>query len=140
MHKYKNIVLSASILCCVSIGNIAQASSTECKNNTGCEKKFCEIERQITIAKDHNNEEKLRGLNIALIESKSNCSDESLIEELTSKADEIKEDILEHEKDLKEAKYDQKEDKILKYNNKIAEDNLELKQIESELATMQNKS
>lgn len=106
----------------------------------GCEKKFCEIERQITIAKDNSNNSKLKGLNIALKEARANCSNESLIQDLTSEAEEIKQNILQYEQDLKEAQDDKKADKIIKYKNKIAEEKRDLKQVEAELSKMQKKS
>lgn len=126
----------------MSIGNvgIAQASPLECEKYIGCEKKVCEIERQINIAKNKSNERKLSGLNIALDKTQSNCSNESIVEDLLSKIEEIEEDILDYEDDLEEAIEDEKADKILKYNNKIAREKQELKHVESELATMQKES
>ena len=136
MYKYKKISLLVFTCFCVNISTV-QASSIECKDRIGCEKRFCEIERQIKIAKEYGNERKLKGLNIALSESKSNCSDESIIKALNSKIDDIQDDILKYENDLKEAIEYKKENKILKYNNKIEEKKLKLKRLESELSTMQ---
>lgn len=136
---YKKIYLSVSIFCCVMSGNItiAQASSLECENYAGCERKFCEIQKQITIAKENDNERRLNGLNIAFKEAKSNCSDESIVADLLLQIDETEEDILAYEQDLKEAEYNNKKDKVLKYNNKITEEKLELQQLKNKLSTLQ---
>ncbi|UJF21190.1 DUF1090 domain-containing protein [Shewanella sp. OMA3-2] len=139
MSRYRNIFLLATVLGYASISNIADASSLNCDSYIGCERKFCEIEKQISIAKGNNNQTKLAGLNIALTESRAHCSNKSIIEDLISEADEIKQDILEYEQDLKEAQASQKTDKILKYTNKIAEKNVKLQDVETKLSVMQKK-
>jgi hypothetical protein len=122
----------------VLLGGIQTASafSLECSEYKGCERKFCEIEKQITIAKNKGYSEKVKGLNIALEESKSNCSVKSLKDELNSKISEVEDDILEYESDLKEAKEDEKPEKIKKYNDKIAEKKIKLKSLKAELKVL----
>jgi len=137
MKKLFNV--SSLIISSVLFGGIqiASASSLKCEEFKGCERKFCEIEKQITIAKSKGNTDKVEGLQIALKESKSTCSNESLIEDLTSEMSEVKEKILEYEDDLKEAKDDEKPEKIKKYTDKIAEEKNKLKQLEAELKELQ---
>ncbi|WP_022940939.1 DUF1090 domain-containing protein [Psychromonas hadalis] len=124
LFKVSPLIISAAVL-----GNIkiTFASSLECKEYIGCEKKLCEIEKQITIAESKDNNAKVDGLNIALKASKSNCSTKSLVEDLISEISEVKEEILEYENDLKKAKDDEKPKKTRKYNDKIAEEKIKVK-------------
>ena len=136
MNKLFNV--SSLIVSAVLLGNIqiAFASSLECEEYIGCERKFCEIESQIIIAKSKGNDDKIDGLNIALKESKSSCSTKSLMEDLISEITEVKEEILEYENDLKEAVADEKPSKIKKYNDKIAKEKIKLEQLETELKAL----
>jgi vacuolar-type H+-ATPase subunit I/STV1 len=122
----------------VLLGGIqtALAFSLDCSEYKGCERKFCEIEKQITIAKSKENSEKVKGLNIALKKSKSNCSVKSLKDELTSKISEVENEILGYENDLKEAKEDEKPKKIKKYNDKITDEKIKLESLKAELKAL----
>ena len=136
MNKLFNV--SSLIVSAVLLGNIqiAFASSLECEEYIGCERKFCEIESQITIAKIKGNNDKIDGLKIAFKESKSSCSTKSLMEDLISEITEIQEEILEYENDLKEAVADEKPNKVSKYNDKIAKEKIKLEQLEAELKVL----
>ena len=138
MNKLFNF--SSLIVSAVLLGNIqiAFASSLECQEYIGCERTFCEIESQITIAKSKRNNDKIDGLNIALKESKSSCSTKSLMEDLISEMTEIKEEILEYENDLKEAVSDDKPNKVRKYNDKIAKEKIKFEQLEAEFTALKH--
>jgi len=127
--------VSTLFISSVLLGGIqtASASSLECSEYKGCERKFCEIEKQITIAKSKGNSSKVNGLNIALGESKLNCSVKALMDELISEISEVEKEILEYESDLKEAVEDEKLKKIRKYNDKIAEEKIKLKSLKTEV-------
>ena len=137
MNKFFNF--SPLIISSILLGNMAIASESaiECSEYIGCEKKYCEIERQITIAKSKNNDDKVEGLQIALKKSQSTCSIKSLIDDLRTEISEVKEEILEYEGGLKEAKDDEKPKKIKKYTDKILEEKEELKLLEEELNILQ---
>ena len=115
---------------------LASASTLECEKYVGCERKFCEIEQQIVIASSEDNQAKVEGLKIALNQSKSICTNESLIEDLTSEISEVKEEIREYESDLLEAQNDKKSEKVKKYVDKIAEEKQKLSQLTQELNTL----
>lgn len=133
LFKVSSLIVSAVLL-----GNIqiAFASSFECEEYIGCEKKICEIEHKIAIAKSKGNNNKVYGLSIALKESKSNCSNQSLLEDLVYEIEEVKEEVLEYEDDLKEAIADEKPDKVRKYNDKIEKEKIKLKKLEAELKAL----
>ncbi|MEC6795503.1 DUF1090 domain-containing protein [Photobacterium sp. S4TG1] len=131
----KTFNISSLFIASVLLGYIqtASASTLECGEYTGCQRKFCEIEKQITIAESKGNSDKVDGLKIALRESKSHCDVGMLKDELASDISDVNEEILEYENDLKEAKLENKPDKIIKYNNKIAEENIKLDKLQAEL-------
>lgn len=112
------------------------ASPLDCSAKTGCEKKSCEIERQIDIAKENGNEHKLAGLNIALDEVNKYCTDENIKDDLKEEIEELNEEIAEDNSDLIEAKQDQKADKIEKYQRKIEEKQQEIEDLKKELMSI----
>ena len=115
---------------------IAVIASTDCSYLNGCEKKFCEMERQLEIARKKDNERKADGLKKALEEAKENCTDKSLREDLSKEMEEVKEEIAEYESDLEEAKEYGKRDKVHKYQEKIEEEKKKIKHLENELSDL----
>ncbi|WP_244363897.1 DUF1090 domain-containing protein [Pseudoalteromonas sp. K222D] len=129
--KYKVIPTTAGILFMLSSTPVA--SSLACSDLTGCEKKFCEIESQLTIAKEHGNKYKIEGLKKALHAAKANCSEKILKEDLIEKINDANNDIAEYEEDLLDAKQAGKSDKVSKYQKKITAEKLKLKHLKDEL-------
>lgn len=138
MNKKRYNLLLVTCLTGLLIGTLtAQASSAlDCNNYSGCEKKFCEIEKQLTIAQNKKVRHKVAGLNKALKEAKSNCTDEALKKDLAEKIDEIQGNISEYEIELKEATGNNKSDKVIKYKQNILEEELKLKQLRAEFLTI----
>ncbi len=113
----------------------AQASATlDCRDQVGCAQKTCEIEKQISIAKENGNEHKLPGLKIALKEVATYCTDADIKDDLKEEIEELNEEMAEDHSDLIEAKQDQKEDKIQKYQRKIAEKEQKIERLKDELS------
>ena len=102
----------------------------------GCEKKFCEIERELKIAQEKENERQANGLRISLKNAREHCTDKGLKENLLEKIDEAKEEIAKYESDLKEAEEYGKTDKIYKYQEKIEEEKIKIKSLNDELSTL----
>ncbi len=111
-------------------------ASSYCSNLKGCEKKFCEIERQLNIAKENNNERRADGLRKSLENAKEHCTDQALREDLIGEIDESQQDIAEYESDLKEAEQYGKKDKVRKYQLKIEEEQNKIKRLEDELSNL----
>jgi peptidoglycan hydrolase CwlO-like protein len=109
------------------------ASLTDCSANVGCDQKSCEIEKQISFAKENGNEHQLKGLNIALEEVNTYCTDENIKDDLKEEIEELNEEIAEDHSDLIEAKQDQKADKVDKYQRKIKEKEQEIEKLKKEL-------
>jgi len=108
-------------------------ASSNCEPLKGCEKKFCEIERQLDISKEKGNERKEEGLKRSLNNAKKNCTNKGLKDDLVEDIRSINEEISEYKTDLKEAEEYRKTDKIRKYQNKIEEEKSKLKYHEDKL-------
>ncbi len=111
-------------------------ASSDCNNLKGCEKKSCEIERQLNIAQEKGNKPKAAGLRTALDNVKEHCTDKGLKEDLSKEIEETQNDITEYESDLKEAEEYGKKDKVRKYQVKIEEKKNKIKRLEEELSNL----
>lgn len=127
-------VASISVLF-VSI-SIPVFASSDCGNLKGCEKKFCEIERQLKIAQEKGNKGKVHGLTRSLENAKEHCTDKGFKEDLVEEIEETNNNIVEYESDLKEAKEYGKKDKVRKYQEKIEEEKNKIKHLEDELSNL----
>ena len=140
MTKKVTVIISASTVTLVGLllisTSIPALASTDCSNLKGCERKFCEIERQLNIAQEKDNERKADGLKKALDEAKEHCTDKGLKDDLVEEIEEVKEEIVEYESDLKKAKKYGKTDKVRKYQEKIEEEKNKIKHLEDELSNL----
>ncbi len=111
-------------------------ASSDCNNLKGCERKFCEIERQLNIAQEKGNKRKAAGLRKSLDNVKEHCTDNGLKEDLIREIEETQKDKAEYESDLKEAEEYGKKDKVSKYQVKIEEKKNEIKRLGDELSNL----
>ena len=116
--------------------SMAASPSSDCSNLKGCEKKFCEIERQLNIAQEKGNKRKVDGLTKSLEQAKKHCTDKGFREDLVGEIEEAKEEIAEYETDLKEAEEYGKTDKVRKYQEKIEEEKSKITSLEHELSNL----
>ncbi|NRD75798.1 DUF1090 domain-containing protein [Shewanella sp. VB17] len=122
---------------CVFLGAASHVYAADCNKVKACERKFCEINDQLSIAKSNNNESKVNGLNKALAYAKNNCSTQGLRDEIQNKIDDASDDIEEYQSDLDEAKADNKKDKIEKYQRKMAEKREQISRLKVESAELE---
>ncbi len=134
LSSVSTVALAGLFLFTTSIPVIA---SSNCENLNGCEKKFCEIEKQLKISQEKGNEHKADGLRRALNNSKENCSDKALKDDLIKEIRDEKKEIVEHESDLKEAEQYQEIDKVRKYLNKIEEKEVKINRLEDEISELE---
>jgi len=118
--KYR-IALALTLL---SLSAATQAASL-------CQEKENEILREISYAEKHNNQRRVDGLNKALHEVRTNCSDSKLRADHERKIAGQKEEITERRQDLAEAKEKGDADKISKREHKLKEAEAELKALEA---------
>ncbi|WP_253381813.1 DUF1090 domain-containing protein [unidentified bacterial endosymbiont] len=99
--------------------------------NTLCQQKEQEIQREISYAEKHNNQNRIDGLKKALSEVKDNCTDSKLRADHQKKIAEQQDEIAERRQDLQEAKEKGDADKIAKRERKLQEAQDELKALEA---------
>lgn len=109
-------------------------SLADCSQLKGCDKKYCEIEKQLQIAKDKNNRPQVSGLTKSLDNAKKNCTNAGLKNELSEKIKEANADITEYEDGLQKAKIKGDVKKVTKYQKKIEQKKIEIKGFEKDLA------
>ncbi|MBM3070059.1 DUF1090 domain-containing protein [Enterobacter sp. RHBSTW-00994] len=96
-----------------------------------CMEKEKDIQREITYAEKHNNQNRINGLKKALSEVKANCSDSELRANHQKKIAAQKAEVTERRHDLQEAKEKGDADKITKREKKLKEAQEELNALES---------
>jgi hypothetical protein len=136
MNKLLVASTKASAILLLLLASSHSLASSDCENLKGCEKKSCEIQRQLTIANEAGNERKIDGLTTALKENAENCTYKGLKNDLVEEIEESWEDIAEYKADLQQAEKDGKSEKILKYQAKIAEEESEIMRLEKELSDL----
>ncbi|TBU88183.1 DUF1090 domain-containing protein [Pseudomonas dryadis] len=102
-------------------------------SNPRCAAKEADIEQQIRIAEEAGQSGRVRGLNTALQQVRSHCTDAGLQRELQDKVNEARAEVREREADLREAELDGDADKIAKRQAKLEEARSELQEAEAAL-------
>ncbi|SFN23429.1 Protein of unknown function [Izhakiella capsodis] len=120
--KYCQITVASLFI----LAGVAQASDSLCQQKADA------IRHEIDVAKKHNNQRRINGLERALTEAQSNCSDKMLRsahqEKIAAQRAKVKE--REHELAEEQAKSDDRA-KIEKRERKLTEARAELKKLES---------
>lgn len=133
VSKILTIVLIGLLFISISVPAIALSG---CEYLKGCEKKFCEIERQLKISQKKGNKNKVEGLMRSLKNAKKYCTTKGLKEDLLKEISKVKKEIVEYKSDLMKAKEHGKTDKVRKYQEKIKEEKNKLKLLEEELSDL----
>lgn len=119
--KYKNLLLPG-LLIVVTHSPVYASSDTA----TGCEAKRNDIQKEIEYAREYGRSQRLAGLEKALHELDSHCTDAGLRAEREYKVREKIEKVEERRKDLTEAQAEGRTDKIEKRQRKLEEAQEEL--------------
>ncbi|MFS1861524.1 DUF1090 domain-containing protein [Vibrio lentus] len=112
------------------------AFASDCSKKIGCEKKACEIEMKIEIAKANGYDNKLEGLTDALDKVNTYCTNEELKSELIDDIEDAQEEIVEYKEELQEAQDFNEDDKVAKYQRKISEEKAKVEEYKQELSTL----
>lgn len=112
------------------------AFASDCSKKIGCEKKACEIEMKIEIAKANGYDNKLEGLTDALEQVNTYCTNEELKSELIDDIEDAQEEIVEYKEELQEAQDFNEDDKVAKYKRKISEEKAKVEEYKQELSTL----
>ncbi|ORM95133.1 hypothetical protein HA50_17985 [Pantoea cypripedii] len=98
-----------------------------------CQQKEQDIQREIGMAKQHDNQRRVNGLERALTEVRASCTDEKLKAAHHERIEAQKHDVAERERELKEERQKGNDkEKIAKRERKLEEAQHELKQLEAE--------
>ena len=116
--------------------NVEANAQVNCESLKGCDKKICNLEKDIVIAKKMENNSRVEGLETSLEKVKKHCTDDNLVKDVEDKIDDKKKDLKEHTEDYEEALKENRPEKIEKYKAKMAEDNQEILQLEDELKAL----
>ena len=130
MKKMLRIQILGALL--VSTSAIANTQSS-CDNLTGCKKKVCHIEQDITVAKKMKNKDRIKGLQISLEKVHKYCTNDKLIENLEDKIKDTEKDLQEDRKDYEKALTDNRPDKVKKYKAKMTKENSKIERLRLEL-------
>lgn len=121
----------------LSLATMPTLAADDCSTMKGCERKFCEIQSELTAAKAAGNAFKVAGLTRSLENAKAECSSAGLKSDLQQELKDSEEDLAEYEADLKEAQQDADAEKIAKYQAKMAEERSETDALEQELSELE---
>lgn len=103
--------------------------ATFAQADTLCEQKVQSIQQEIDMAKKHDNQRRVTGLERALTETRANCSDAGLKEAHQEKIKQLENKVAEREQELKQEKAEGNDTKkIAKREKKLAEAQHELKE------------
>ena len=98
-----------------------------------CQQKEQDIQHEIAMAKQHNNQRRVNGLERALTEVHANCSDNKLKASHQARIKAQREKVAERERELKEERQDgDDKEKIAKRERKLEEARQELKKLQAE--------
>lgn len=126
---------SSSILAALLVLGCANPllASEPAKPLTGCAAKQAAIESKLQEAKAHGNANQVAGLQTALDNVKTYCTDASLTQERKQRVLDAEKEVSQREKDLRKAMNKGDAEKIEKRKNKLAEARTELEQAKREL-------
>lgn len=122
-------------LCLAALVAVAPAvaqTQANCSALKGCEQKICEIETQLTMAKQTGNTNQLTGLQMALDNVRASCSDAQMQQGLSTKLAAANQDLVRYQADLQQAERDGKKDKVMQYRKKLEEITSEIKRLKDQ--------
>ncbi|MDI9768739.1 DUF1090 domain-containing protein [Pantoea dispersa] len=98
-----------------------------------CQQKQQDIQREIEMAKQHDNQRRVTGLERALTEVRANCTDEKLKSAHAERIEAQQHKVAERERELQQDRQEGKDqEKIVKRERKLEEARQELKKLQAE--------
>ncbi len=128
---------SLSLIAVLAITPAIAQTQANCSVLKGCEQKFCEIEMQLTMAKQSGNTDQVAGLQMALDNARTSCDDSRLKAALSAKLAEANQDLVLYQADLQQAEQGNQKDKILKYRKKLDEITSEINRLKQQLSQLE---
>lgn len=122
-----------TVLFAITVASLGMMSAAANAAAVTCASKQQSIEEQIQYAQQHNNTHRIAGLQKALSEVKSNCTEAGLRADLQKDVKEKQQKVAERQQELSEAQQTGKTDKISKKEKKLLEAQDELKEAQQAL-------
>ena len=95
------------------------------------------MEIQLNMAKQTGDNNQVAGLQMALDNARTSCSDTRLKDALTAKLAEANQDLVRYQADLQQAEQQGKQDKVMKYKKKLEETTSEIKRLNDQLSQLE---
>ncbi len=131
------VFASLSLVALLAIAPALAQTAASCSALKGCEQKFCEIEMQLTMAKQSGDTHQVAGLQMALDNARTSCDDSRLKDALNAKLAEANQDLVRYQADLQQAEQAGNKDKVLKYRNKLDEVTSKINQLKQQLSQLE---
>ena len=119
------------------IGLLLLAGQAYGSENVGCKARHQAVTEQLAFARAHDNAQQVAGLEQALRNIETHCTDAGLIKEQQEKVAKQKQEVEERLADLQSARVSGKPDKIAKKQVKLEESQAELLEAQRELEALQ---
>ena len=116
----------------LAIPLLAYSALSSATNNSSCAQKAQAIQTQIDYAKRYGNTYRVQGLEKALSEVQTHCTDTGLAADRQQKIADKKRKVTEREQELQAAQQTGKAEKVAKRQQKLAEAQAELKAAQAE--------
>ena len=111
-------------------------SQNNCATLKGCERKLCELNAKLAIAKKAGNQNQIKGVEEAIAQTKKNCTTKTVNKDLDKKVKEKQQKVNERTADLNEAIKDKEsKEKIDKKRKKLNEAKADLNKALTEQKT-----
>ena len=132
-------LLFAPLFLAALVANAPAVAQTQASCNAlkGCEQKFCEMEIQLNMAKQTGDNNQISGVQMALDNARTNCSDTKLKDALTAKLAQANQELVRYQADLQQAELQGKKDKVMKYKKKLEEVTSEIKRLNDQLSQLE---
>ncbi|MDM5076203.1 DUF1090 domain-containing protein [Aeromonas media] len=119
------------------IGLLLLAGQAYGSENVGCKARHQAVTEQLAFARAHDNAQQVAGLEQALRNIETHCTDAGLFEEQQEKVAKQKQEVEERLADLQSARVSGKPDKIAKKQAKLEASQAELLEAQRELEALQ---
>ncbi|MFQ2103003.1 DUF1090 domain-containing protein [Aeromonas rivipollensis] len=119
------------------IGLLLLAGQAYGSENVGCKARHQAVTEQLSFALAHDNAQQVAGLEQALRNIETHCTDAGLVEEQQEKVAKQKQEVEERLADLQSARVSGKPDKIAKKQAKLEASQAELLEAQRELEALQ---
>jgi hypothetical protein len=129
-YRFSLQILSALAM---SIFSCTSFAAADCDALKGCDKKVCNVEEKISIAKQFGNKRQENDLTIALENINKYCTVEGLRADLLASIEKSGRKIDDYELDRLVAQKKGKSDKVLKYEQKIQNEKDNITLLKAEL-------